>query len=70
MIMFLGGKSPSEELKIISCSSLTPVKRIHIIINAISLLPKNIKVTWMHIGEGPLESQLKEYARNKLTKLK
>ncbi len=57
---------------IVSCSFLVDVKRIDKIIDALAKLSKevpNIKFKWNHIGNGTLESVLKNYAMQKLSKL-
>ena len=61
---FFKKKDNAENVKLISCSSLTSVKRIHIIIYSLYMLPRNIKITWHHVGEGPLDSELKLKAKN------
>lgn len=55
----------SHQIIICSCSNIIPVKRIHLIIDVLSLLPfKNIK--WVHFGDGPLRGQIEKYANDKL----
>lgn len=56
-------------LSIVSCSFLVDVKRIDKIIDAMAALAKKFpsrKFEWKHIGTGPLEKKLKEYAMEKL----
>jgi glycosyltransferase involved in cell wall biosynthesis len=48
-------------ISILSISSLIPIKRVHLIIECLSTL-KNIKVTWIHYGDGPLADNLKSTA--------
>ncbi|MBM7560333.1 glycosyltransferase [Marinitoga litoralis] len=57
--------SKDEIFRIITCSYLKPVKRIHLIIEALYHLSKKIKrkIIWNHIGNGPLEEDLKKQAR-------
>jgi len=50
---------------IVSCSALVPVKRIHKIIDALSLV-KEYNINWIHIGDGVLLEELKHYAIKKL----
>jgi glycosyltransferase involved in cell wall biosynthesis len=45
-------------LRIYSCSNITTVKRIHIMIE--SLRHIDIPVIWKHIGDGPLMNEMKE----------
>lgn len=55
-----------EKLCLVSCSSISDVKRIDLIIDVLS----NIKVPfkWIHIGDGKLTIEMKEYANKKLEK--
>jgi len=60
-----------NHFSIVSCSFLKDVKRIDKIIDAISLLSKKypfITFEWNHIGSGPLENKLQQYAKEKLLK--
>ena len=57
--------SPEESLKIISCSYLSPVKRINKIIDSIALIDF-CKIEWHHIGDGNLFDEIWEYANFKL----
>lgn len=56
-------QSSNEVLQIISCSWCIPVKRVHLIIEALALLPDSVKVEWRHIGSGELLDDLKEQAK-------
>ncbi|QAT49520.1 glycosyltransferase [Caproiciproducens sp. NJN-50] len=47
--------------RIVSCSYMVPVKRLHLIAGA--LRQADFPVRWTHIGSGPLESELKELAK-------
>ena len=53
-------------LRIISCSNLIPLKRVHLIIEALALID-DIKIDWRHFGKGPLDSELKKLAAEKLS---
>jgi glycosyltransferase involved in cell wall biosynthesis len=61
---------PSNDgiLRLVSCSFLTPVKRVHLIAEALSLM--TIPVEWVHIGDGPerysIESVINEYTNNNI----
>jgi len=62
---------PSEEnnLNIVSCSSLIPIKRVDKIIDTLSLLAKeqpNLSIKWTHIGDGKLYNTLYDRATKKL----
>lgn len=52
-------------LRIVSCSNLIPVKRVHLLIEALSLID-DIPVCWTHLGSGPLQQDLEKLAREKL----
>ncbi|MBS1491822.1 MAG: glycosyltransferase [Bacteroidetes bacterium] len=55
----------SDTFIIVSVSSLKPVKRIHLLIEALSLL-QTIQVHWVHYGDGSLREELKILAKEKL----
>ena len=58
-------KKTETPFVVVSCSFLVPVKRIHLIIEALShLLPLNIY--WIHLGDGPLKENLHALAAEKL----
>jgi len=51
--------------RIVSCSYIVPVKRLHLLINGLKelgVLRPNKMVEWTHIGYGPLESSIKKLA--------
>ena len=51
--------------KIVSCSSVSEVKRVNLIIDALSLINR-VEIIWVHFGDGPLLEQMKSYAGEKL----
>ncbi|WP_345987996.1 glycosyltransferase [Sulfurimonas sp. HSL1-2] len=56
---------------IVSCSALRPVKRVDKIIDLLGKLSEQypgVSFVWSHIGDGPLEKQIKEYAFTKLSR--
>jgi glycosyltransferase involved in cell wall biosynthesis len=55
----------NEQLHLVSCSGLIPLKRIHLIIEGLSSL--TIPIKWIHIGNGVLEKDLKNTAQAKLS---
>ena len=62
-----GGKTPVAPvgdgvLRVISCSNLIPLKRVGLIIEALSLLPDTLPVQWHHFGDGPEMEPLTEKA--------
>jgi colanic acid/amylovoran biosynthesis glycosyltransferase len=53
-----GRSKPSMDgvLRVCSCSYLVPVKRVHILVEALGLL--GFPVHWTHLGDGPLMSEI------------
>ena len=60
-------RQESERLTLVSCSSAIPLKRIHLIIEALALLPESIIVNWHHIGDGIELPRLIERAQTMLS---
>ena len=56
-------KSSPETFKIVSCSNLISLKRVHLIIEALALLT-SFSIEWIHFGDGQLFNQLKGQANN------
>lgn len=59
-------KKNLQSIRVVSCSSLKLVKRVHLIIEALAL--SDINIYWEHIGDGPLLSDLKKLASRVLDK--
>lgn len=57
--------SITEELVLVSCSSVIPLKRINLIIETLKLIT-NIRIKWIHLGDGELLTEVKEKAKNDL----
>ena len=55
----------NTNLNIVSCSYMIPIKRIHLIINAISEI-NDIIINWVHIGNGVESDNLNNLANNLL----
>jgi len=55
----------SNLFRIYSCSNLFPLKRIHLIIDALSIID-DFEIEWQHYGTGPLEKMIKQTALQKL----
>ena len=55
----------TDILTIVSCSSIIPRKRVEIIVDAISCID-DIKIRWLHFGDGELMDDLKKKADSKL----
>jgi len=43
---------------IVSCSNLIPLKRVHLIIESLSLIKADKRIRWIHFGTGPLREEL------------
>lgn len=55
----------SEEKTIVTCSNMKPLKRLDLMIDALSTI-QDIKINWIHFGDGPLREKTMAYAREKL----
>jgi glycosyltransferase involved in cell wall biosynthesis len=47
----------NNEICIVSCSNLIPLKRVHLIVEILSKIERPLK--WVHFGDGPLMSEIK-----------
>ena len=54
-----------SQFTVVSCSSIIPLKRLDMIIDALSEITE-FSYKWIHIGGGPLEDQMKKRAAMKL----
>lgn len=54
-----------EPFRLISCSNMIPLKRIHLLIAALSKLGKPVE--WVHFGDGPLMETLQKQAKDFLS---
>lgn len=69
LLLALAKQSPREkkynkedELRIVSCSNVVPVKRLDLIVETLQhILDINIK--WTHFGDGIMMNQIKEMSR-------
>jgi len=52
---------------IVSCSSLIPLKRVSLLIEAIALIPDKRELLWTHFGDGFLKDELEKLAHEKLS---
>lgn len=74
-IVYLGSKkeqrsnmsTPSSDniIRLVSCSNVTWVKRVHKIVDAVSAVT-DVALEWTHLGGGPLLEQVQEQANNEL----
>ena len=61
------GQADSDALILVSCSNLIALKRVDYIINALAILPENIRINWHHFGDGVLREALEAQATEKLS---
>lgn len=52
----VASKSSDSIIRIISCSSIIPLKRVHIMVECLKYM--NIPIEWRHIGDGALQKEL------------
>lgn len=52
-------------LRIVSCSFLKPVKRVHLIVHALGEL-SDLNIEWHHFGGGPLQETIEELVSSRL----
>lgn len=55
-----------NSLRIISCANLIPLKRVELIVEALTHLPKTMNVEWYHFGDGPERKKLEQLAGERL----
>ncbi|HEX2980093.1 MAG TPA: glycosyltransferase [Anaerolineaceae bacterium] len=55
----------SDPFTILSCSAVVPVKRVHLIVEALAQI-KSKKIRWVHLGDGELMGAVSDLCRNKL----
>lgn len=53
---------PDAVFTVVSCSNLIPLKRVHLIIEALRHI--EFPIRWVHFGTGPLMNELKELAKS------
>lgn len=56
----------SEEKHIVTCSSILPVKRLDLMIDALARID-GINILWTHLGGGSYEDEIKNLAKSKLS---
>lgn len=64
----IGKCSEDGVFRIVSCSRVSKVKRVDLIIEALALLENDLKIKWTHIGSGDFFDKIKEKAIKKLHK--
>ena len=55
----------NDVFRVVTCSSVIPLKRLDLMIDALSLI-KDKNIEWVHFGGGPLFDKMKAYAEEKL----
>lgn len=60
-------ESPRSSINIVSCSNIVPVKRIDMIVKALSCT-EDVDINWTHYGEGILIDKIQEMCRDILPK--
>lgn len=63
---FNPGKTRPDVFRIVSCSALIKVKRVHLIIQALEKLHTDKRIIWNHFGEGNLKDELYRMAKERL----
>ncbi|WP_297677981.1 glycosyltransferase [uncultured Bacteroides sp.] len=58
-------ETPIQVLSIVSCSNVVPVKRLHLIVQALSFI-QDIQVKWTHYGQGVLFDEIISLCKEKL----
>lgn len=61
----------TDTLRIVSCSRLSRVKRVHLIVDALAILKeKGVSIEWTHIGGGELYKKIETEVSRKLQGMK
>jgi glycosyltransferase involved in cell wall biosynthesis len=58
----IGPWAPSLKLRIVSCANLVPLKRVHLLIEALASL--ELPVQWTHYGDGPERPRIEALVRS------
>lgn len=59
--------NPFPVFTLVSCSNMIPLKRIHLIVEALSEI-KDVQIQWFHFGDGPLMNEIMSIAKKSLPK--
>lgn len=57
-----------DPFTIVSCANMIPLKRIHLLIDALGMLETKKQIRWVHFGDGPLAEELKQRADDNIPK--
>jgi len=63
-------KAKSDKFIIVSCSNMVPLKRIDMIIKALTIVETKKEILWLHFGDGILKNELETLAESTLGPLK
>ena len=63
-------KSFKNDFTILSLSYISPVKRLNLIVEALSFINNDLIVNWIHIGPGDFFDEFSTYVKSKLDKKK
>lgn len=55
-------RDAEDRMLLISCSNLIPLKRVELIVKALSAYAKDTKIKWIHFGDGPCLKEIEEKA--------
>lgn len=53
---------PDQPLRLVSCSSVIPIKRVKLIAESLAALPPQVRAEWHHFGGGELMEELRDRA--------
>jgi len=57
---------PESKFSLMSCSALTPLKRVDLIVKSLEKLPKELVMSWYHFGDGPDFEKIQQMAKERL----
>lgn len=66
---FVNRIGENQPLSIVTCSSLISLKRVHLLIEGMTLFSQqnpHLKIKWQHIGDGPLRQPIEQQAKAEL----
>ncbi len=65
------GSYNADDFHIVTCSRTTQIKRLDRLVSALAnLLESDMKIRWTHIGDGPLQQDVVNSAKSRLTFMK
>lgn len=57
----IANRIESSSFRLVSCSNITPVKRLDLLVRALSVISEH-QIEWTHYGKGPLELEVRRLA--------